>query len=138
MGIESTAEVGKAEVAMLSKVIAEIEKVFVGKREVVELSLAALLAGGHLLLEDVPGTGKTTLAKALSRVLDCRFSRIQFTADMLPSDVLGTFVFNPKDGQFLFRAGPIFANVVLADEVNRTSPRTQSALLEAMKKTRNV
>jgi MoxR-like ATPase len=116
----------------LANVVAEIEKAFLGKRHVVELSVATLLAGGHLLLEDVPGTGKTTLAKAISRVLDCRFSRIQFTADMLPSDVVGTSIYNPKDGQFAFRAGPIFTNILLADEVNRTSPRTQSSLLEAM------
>lgn len=132
MSSEAAVDTEVAAPLALGRVVAEIEKVFVGKREVVELSVATLLAGGHLLLEDVPGTGKTTLAKAIARALDCRFSRIQFTADMLPSDVVGTFVFNPKDGEFSFRAGPIFANVVLADEVNRTSPRTQSALLEAM------
>lgn len=115
-----------------AKVIQEVEKVFIGKRDVVELSVASIIAGGHLLLEDVPGVGKTTLAKALSRALDCEFSRIQFTSDMLPSDVIGTFVFNPAQGEFSFRAGPLFSNIVLADEVNRTSPRTQSALLEAM------
>lgn len=115
-----------------ARVIREIEKVFIGKRTVVELSVATIMAGGHLLLEDVPGVGKTTLAKALSRALDCEFSRIQFTSDMLPSDVIGTFVFNPGEGEFSFRAGPLFSNIVLADEVNRTSPRTQSSLLEAM------
>jgi MoxR-like ATPase len=116
----------------ISAVVREVEKVFVGKQSVVELSVATLLAGGHLLLEDVPGVGKTTLARALARALDCKFSRVQFTSDMLPSDVLGADVFNPAAGQFSFRPGPIFANVLLADEINRTSPRTQSALLEAM------
>jgi MoxR-like ATPase len=116
----------------VAAIVAEVEKVFIGKRGVVDLSLAALIAGGHILLEDVPGLGKTTLAKALARALDCRFRRIQFTSDMLPSDVLGTFVFNPAKGDFLFHKGPIFSNILLADELNRTSPRTQSALLEAM------
>jgi MoxR-like ATPase len=112
--------------------IQEIEKVFSGKRDVVELVIASLIAGGHVLLEDVPGVGKTTLARALSQALDCKFGRVQFTSDMLPSDVLGSNVFNPSTGEFQFRPGPIFSHVVLADEVNRTSPRTQSALLEAM------
>jgi len=116
----------------LAPLIAEVEKVFTGKREAIELAVAALIAGGHLLLEDVPGVGKTTLARALARALDCRFGRIQFTSDMLPSDVIGANVFNPTSGEFIFRSGPIFANIVLADEINRTSPRTQSALLEAM------
>ncbi|MBM4355163.1 MAG: MoxR family ATPase [Deltaproteobacteria bacterium] len=115
-----------------TELVTEVEKVFTGKREVVELAVVTLLAGGHLLLEDVPGVGKTTLARTLARAIDCRFGRIQFTSDMLPSDVIGTNVFHPSTGQFQFRAGPVFANVVLADEINRTSPRTQSALLEAM------
>lgn len=115
-----------------TELIAEVEKVFTGKREVVELAVVTLLAGGHLLLEDVPGVGKTTLARTLARALDCRFGRIQFTSDMLPSDVIGTNVFYPTTSQFQFRPGPVFANIVLADEINRTSPRTQSALLEAM------
>ncbi len=115
-----------------TQLVVEIEKVFTGKREVVELAVVTLLAGGHLLLEDVPGVGKTTLARTLARALDCRFGRIQFTSDMLPSDVIGTNIFHPASGQFQFRPGPVFANVVLADEINRTSPRTQSALLEAM------
>ena len=116
----------------IEPLIEEIEKVFAGKREVVELALTAFLAGGHLLLEDVPGVGKTTLAKAISRAVECSFSRIQFTSDMLPSDVTGTYVFNPAKGEFHFRSGPVFSNIVLADEINRSSPRTQSALLEAM------
>jgi MoxR-like ATPase len=115
-----------------TELVKEIEKVFTGKRDVVELAVATLLAGGHLLLEDVPGVGKTTLARTLARALDLRFGRIQFTSDMLPSDVIGTNIFHPASGQFQFRPGPVFANVVLADEINRTSPRTQSALLEAM------
>ncbi len=116
----------------ISLVIEEIEKVFAGKRQIVELTVAALIAQGHVLLEDVPGMGKTTLAKTLARALDLKFNRIQFTSDMLPSDVLGTHVFNPGQGEFLFRKGPVFCNILLADELNRTSPRTQSALLEAM------
>ena len=118
--------------AQLIPLIDEVEKVFTGKREVVELAVTTLIAGGHLLLEDVPGVGKTTLARALARALDVSFGRVQFTSDMLPSDVLGANVFNPVTGEFHFRPGPVFANIVLADEINRTSPRTQSALLEAM------
>lgn len=109
-----------------------IESVIHGKPEVVQLSLVALLAGGHLLIEDVPGVGKTTLAQALARSFDCSFQRIQFTSDMLPSDIVGLEVYNQQRGEFDFKSGPIFANVVLADEINRTTPKTQSALLEAM------
>jgi MoxR-like ATPase len=111
---------------------ATIETVIRGKSEIVELALVTLLAGGHLLIEDVPGVGKTTLAQALARSFDCSFQRIQFTSDMLPSDILGLEVFNQKSGGFEFKSGPIFANVILADEINRTTPKTQSALLEAM------
>jgi MoxR-like ATPase len=103
-----------------------------GKDDVIEQLLAALLAGGHVLIEDVPGTGKTTLAKALALSLGARFSRIQFTPDLLPTDILGGMVYRSSDGSFSFRPGPVFAHVVLADEINRASPRTQSALLEAM------
>jgi MoxR-like ATPase len=111
---------------------ATIETVIRGKSDVVELALVALLASGHLLIEDVPGVGKTTLAQALARSFDCTFQRIQFTSDMLPSDIVGLEVFNQQQSSFDFKPGPIFANVVLADEINRTTPKTQSALLEAM------
>ncbi|HKP84906.1 MAG TPA: MoxR family ATPase [Blastocatellia bacterium] len=109
-----------------------IETVIRGKSDVVELALVTMLAGGHLLIEDVPGVGKTTLAQTLARSFDCTFQRIQFTSDMLPSDILGLEVFNQNQSSFDFKPGPIFANVVLADEINRTTPKTQSALLEAM------
>jgi MoxR-like ATPase len=103
-----------------------------GKAEVIDLLMIGVLAAGHVLIEDVPGVGKTTLAKALARVFDVRFSRVQFTPDLLPTDIVGTQVLNPKDGSFSFHPGPVFTNVMLADEINRASPRTQSALLEAM------
>src|SRR5476651_1723338 len=106
-----------------------------GKEETIELAVVALLAEGHLLIEDVPGVGKTTLGHALARSLDCKFHRIQFTSDLLPSDVLGVSVYSPKLNEFEFKPGPIFANIVLADEINRTTPKTQSALLEAMNET---
>lgn len=116
----------------IAQVIDNIEKVIVGKEEVVVLSLTALLAGGHVLLEDVPGVGKTMLVRTLAKSLDCDFKRIQFTPDLLPSDVTGVSIYNPKEMEFEFRAGPIFGSIVLADEINRTSPKTQSALLEGM------
>ena len=116
----------------LEQLQSTIESVIRGKSDVVELSLVSLLAGGHLLIEDVPGVGKTTLAQALARSFDCSFQRIQFTSDLLPSDIVGLEVFNQKLSTFEFKPGPIFANVVLADEINRTTPKTQSALLEAM------
>jgi MoxR-like ATPase len=103
-----------------------------GKQQAIDLLLVGVLAGGHVLIEDVPGVGKTTLAKALARVFAVEFTRVQFTPDLLPADILGTEVLNPKDGTFSFHAGPIFTNVLLADEINRASPRTQAALLEAM------
>ena len=109
-----------------------IETVVRGKPEAVKLALVCLLAEGHLLIEDVPGVGKTTLAHSLARVFDCTFRRIQFTSDLLPSDILGVSIFNQTDQAFNFRKGPIFAHIVLADEINRTTPKTQSALLEAM------
>jgi len=112
--------------------IEALETVIKGKREAVEHALIALFAGGHLLVEDVPGVGKTTLAHALALILECRFHRIQFTSDLLPSDIVGISIYNQPRQAFEFKPGPIFANVILADEINRTTPKTQSALLEAM------
>lgn len=116
----------------LEKLIANVEKVIVGKTEAVKLLVVGLLTNGHILIEDVPGVGKTTLALALAKSISGDFKRIQFTPDLLPSDVTGGFVYNPKNGEFEFKKGPAFTNILLADEVNRTTPRTQSALLECM------
>jgi len=118
--------------AGLDDLLSAIERVIVGKRDVVRLLMVALLCEGHVLIEDVPGIGKTMLARTLAAALDCSFRRIQFTPDMLPSDITGSNVFNQQSAQFEFRPGPVVANVVLADEINRATPRTQSALLEAM------
>ena len=117
---------------LLDHLVQEVETVFHGKREVVRLAVAALLASGHVLFEDVPGVGKTTLSHALAKALGLGFKRIQFTSDLLPSDVLGVSIYNPQTAEFEVRQGPIFTNVVVADEINRAPPRTQSGLLEAM------
>jgi MoxR-like ATPase len=117
---------------LLDHLVQEVETVFHGKKEVVRLAVAALLARGHVLFEDVPGVGKTTLSHALAKALGLGFRRIQFTADLLPSDVLGVSIYNPQTSEFEIREGPIFTNVVVADEINRAPPRTQSGLLEAM------
>src|SRR6201984_1536442 len=118
--------------SLISQLQRAIARVIRGKDDAIELALVALLGRGHLLIEDVPGVGKTTLAQSLAHSCHCSFQRIQFTSDMLPSDVVGISVFNQIDQQFEFKPGPIFANIVLADEINRTTPKTQSALLEAM------
>jgi MoxR-like ATPase len=117
---------------ILSRLRAQLGRVILGKAEVIENVLTALFSGSHILMEDVPGVGKTTLAKALARSISVGFKRIQFTPDLLPTDILGSSIYNPKDGSFSFKEGPIFTNVLLADEINRASPRTQSSLLEAM------
>lgn len=117
---------------LAERVISNVEKVIIGKHDVVEQTLLALLCQGHILIEDVPGTGKTILARAVARSIGCTFRRIQFTPDMLPSDVTGVSVFNQKTHEFEFRNGPVFAQIVLSDEINRATPKTQSSLLEAM------
>nr|WP_040983997.1 MoxR family ATPase [Oceanobacillus jeddahense] len=121
-----------AENTQIQDVLNNINNVIFGKEEIVKLSLVALLTEGHVLLEDVPGVGKTMLVRTLAKSVNCDFSRIQFTPDLLPSDVTGVSIFNPKELEFEFREGPVFGNILLADEINRTSPKTQSALLEAM------
>ena len=113
-------------------VVQQVETVIVGKRDTVERAVVALLCNGHLLIEDIPGVGKTTLAKTLALSLGCAFKRIQFTPDLLPADITGTSIYNQKSGDFEFREGPVFANIVLADEINRATPKTQAALLECM------
>ncbi|MEW9109784.1 AAA family ATPase [Cytobacillus gottheilii] len=116
----------------IERVLKNIEKVIIGKRQVAELSLVALLAEGHVLLEDVPGVGKTMMVRTLAKSVGAQFRRIQFTPDLLPSDVTGVSIYNPKEMEFQFRPGPIMGNIILADEINRTSPKTQSALLEGL------
>jgi MoxR-like ATPase len=128
----SAVAVTREPLPVLGRLRAAVESVLEGKSDVVELALTTLLAGGHLLIEDVPGVGKTTLARGLSEAVGCDLRRIQFTSDLLPSDILGVSIFDQRQAEFQFRHGPIFSNVLLADEINRASPRTQSALLEAM------
>ncbi len=131
----ATTEQGRISPDVLDKVrrlVANVQTVIFGKEEVIELCVVGLIARGHILIEDIPGVGKTTMSHGLAHSIDCSFSRIQFTSDMLPADILGVSILNPKTTEFEFREGPIFKNVVLADEINRTPPKTQSALLEAM------
>ncbi len=130
--LAATADFPARLIAKLRDLEAAVGESILGKRDVVRMSLAAMLARGHLLIEDVPGVGKTTLAQALARSVSCRFHRLQFTSDMLPSDVVGVTIYNLQSETFEFKPGPIFTNFLLADEINRTTPKTQSALLEAM------
>ena len=118
--------------AWAARVRENVSRVIIGREEQIDLMLAAMLAGGHVLLEDVPGTGKTVLARSMARSLDCAFARVQFTPDLLPADITGMSVYQPADGQFVFAPRPVFTNILLADEINRATPRTQSALLECM------
>ena len=130
---EASAPAAAGEVGQVAaKIKDNIEKVLVGKGGIIELTLAAVFSGGHILIDDVPGIGKTTLARSLANSLECSFKRIQFTPDLMPSDITGIHYYNQKSGDFEFRSGPVIAQVVLADEINRATPRTQSALLEAM------
>src|SRR5207245_5534598 len=132
----STSEISSPDLdevmSLLNRLLQNIGSVVLGKPEVIKLAVVALLADGHVLIEDVPGVGKTLLARAMAASIDCSFRRIQFTPDLLPSDILGSSVYNAASGEFVYKPGPIFADVILADEINRTTPRTQSALLEAM------
>jgi MoxR-like ATPase len=132
-GLDGDVGPGLGDVAELcGRIAGNVQRVIVGKPDVVRVALVALLAEGHLLVEDVPGVGKTSLAKALARSIDCSVSRVQFTPDLLPGDITGLSVFNRQTAEFEFRPGPVFANIVIADEINRASPKTQSALLECM------
>jgi MoxR-like ATPase len=132
-GLDGDTGAGLGDAAELcGRIAGNVQRVIVGKPEVVRVALVALLAEGHLLVEDVPGVGKTSLAKALARSIDCSVSRVQFTPDLLPGDITGLSIFNRQTTEFEFRPGPVFANIVIADEINRASPKTQSALLECM------
>ena len=117
---------------LAAKVRENVRRVIIGNETQIDLILTAVVAGGHVLLEDVPGTGKTVLARSLSQSLRCAFSRVQFTPDLLPADITGMSVYQPGEGKFVFQPGPVFTNILLADEINRATPRTQSALLECM------
>jgi len=130
--MEKSLDASRAPLALLARLKENLSAVIRGKEEAINQVLVAMLADGHVLIEDVPGTGKTTLAKALAVSLAARFSRVQFTPDLLPTDIVGGMIYSAANGSFTFRPGPIFAHIVLADEINRASPRTQSALLEAM------
>jgi MoxR-like ATPase len=132
---ETTAPSTDELLILLNRLLDHIGSVVLGKTDAIKLAVVALLAEGHVLIEDVPGVGKTLLARALAASIDCSFRRLQFTPDLLPSDILGSSIYNAASGEFIFKQGPIFANVILADEINRTTPRTQSALLEAMSDT---
>lgn len=132
ISVDAPIPISKSADLVAKQIINNVERVLKGKTSVIELSVAALLARGHLLIEDVPGVGKTTLARALARSVGVSFQRIQFTSDLMPADVLGGNVYNQTIGEFYFRKGPIFTHVLLSDEINRTTPKTQSALLEAM------
>jgi MoxR-like ATPase len=132
MKAASNPRVSTAYLERVHKLSEAMEKVIRGKPEAIQMSLVTLLSGGHLLIEDVPGIGKTTLAQSLARSISCEFRRIQFTSDLMPSDIIGVSIWNSKDQEFVFKHGPVFANIVLADEINRATPKTQSALLEAM------
>jgi len=129
---ETSAPAAEELMTLLNRLLDNVGSVVLGKPEPIKLAVVALLAEGHVLIEDVPGVGKTLLARAMAASIDCAFRRIQFTPDLLPSDILGSSIYNAASGEFIFKEGPVFANVILADEINRTTPRTQSALLEAM------
>jgi len=132
MESERSSSDGRVASEAIRRLIEEIENVYIGKRDRVELALVALLAGGHVVIEDVPGVGKTILAHTIACALDCEFRRIQFTPDLLPTDLLGVNIYDESKSRFVFKRGPLFANIILADEINRTTPKTQSCLLEAM------
>ena len=129
---ETAADTNSSEAIGLKPVFDKLNNIILGKEEAIRLAITCLLARGHLLIEDQPGVGKTTLAHALARILGLSYQRVQFTSDLLPADIIGVSIFNRESGSFNFHAGPIFSQVILADEVNRATPRTQSALLEAM------